>query len=70
MKGMRTRGNLVGIAELIVRIVKFVNGFVVTICEDCGFTLMRVMVRSMLGVIFGMNELGNIFGDRVQRFLL
>lgn len=39
VKGVRTRRNFVGITELIVRIVEFVNGLVVTVGEDCRFTL-------------------------------
>lgn len=70
MEGMRTRRNLVGIAELIVRIVELVNRFMVTIRDDSGFTLVRVMIRALLGMVFGLDELRNVLGNGVQVFFL
>lgn len=54
MKGVGPRGDLVGVAELIVGIVEFVYGFVVTICEDGGFALMRIVVRTRFVMVLGM----------------
>lgn len=54
MKRVGSRGDLVGIAELIVGIVEFVYWFVVAICEDGGFALMRIVVWTRLVMVLGM----------------
>lgn len=70
VEGMRARRNLVGITELIVRIVELVNRFMVTIRDDSGFTLVRVVICALLGMVFGLDELRNVLGNGVQVFFL
>lgn len=67
---MRTRRNFVGVPELVVRIVEFVNRLMMTICEDRRFTLVRVVIGALLGVVFGLDKLRNVFRDRIKVLLL
>ena len=69
MKGIRAGGYLVGRSELVVSIVEFVHRLMVTVCEDRRLGLVGIVIRTRLMLFFGLDQLRNVFGNRVEVFL-
>jgi len=67
---MGSRRDLVGSSELVVGVIEFVDGLVVAVGEDGGLGLVSIMIRALLVVFLWLDELWNIFRDRIEVFLL
>ena len=70
VEGMGSRGDLVGVSQLVMSVIEFVDGLVVAVGEYGGLSFVRIVVQTLLVMFLWLYELGNVFGDSIKVFLL